>query len=53
MCTVWKEKNGYTYFAYSISNNYKIEENGTYLYVIYNESGQAFFTNRTYVYANK
>lgn len=53
LCTVWKEKNGYTYFAYSISNNYKIEENGTYLYVIYNENGQAFSTNRTYVYANK
>lgn len=53
LCTVWQEMNGYTYFAYSISNNYNIEEDGTYLYVIYNEDGAAFFTNRVYVYANQ
>lgn len=53
LCTVWQEMNGYTYFAYSISNNYSIEEDGEYLYLIYNESGSAFFSNRVYVYANQ
>lgn len=53
LCTVWQEKHGYTYFAYSISNNYDIEEDGEYLYVIYNENGEGFFSKRVYVYANQ
>ena len=52
ICTTWKEKNGYTYFAYSITNTYNITESGEYLYLIYNENGQGFYSKYIYVNAN-